>query len=69
MDSQLLRARIEDTYNLCIRSNTPHFLGFLTENEAAVANNVLTCYGAKFRFWGGYEQGVTILIILLVLLL
>ncbi len=56
MDSQLIRARIEDTYNLCTRSCVPHFLGFLTESEAAVADEMLKKFGADYRFWGGYEQ-------------
>lgn len=56
MDSTLLRARAEDAFTLCERTNVPHFLGFLTESEAAVVQEVLGKTSARFEFFGGYED-------------
>lgn len=56
MDKQFLPARINDTFNLCERTGVPHFLGFLTESEAALAEDVLKGTTARYEFFGGYSE-------------
>lgn len=56
MEPELLQARVTDTFTLCERTNVPHFLGFLTESEAASAEGVLRGTTARYAFFGGYED-------------
>lgn len=39
MDDSVLAARIEDALRLSERKNYPHFVGFLDERQAALAEN------------------------------
>lgn len=53
MDIKLLPARIDDLKDLCDKSNSPKFMGFLTAEEAAVAVKKLVV--VKHMFFGGYD--------------
>ncbi len=55
MDSSLFRARIGDTASLCRKTDSPRYLGFLSEEEAAFAAGVLRRKDCRFSFWGGYD--------------
>ena len=55
MDAELLPARINDTAELCEKTCTPKFLGFLTSAEAALARNILKNALVRNDFFGGYE--------------
>ena len=55
MDAELLPARINDTAELCKKTCTPKFLGFLTSAEAALARNILKNARVRNDFFGGYE--------------
>lgn len=55
MDEELLPARINDTAELCEKTCTPKFLGFLTSAEAALARNILKNARVRNDFFGGYE--------------
>ena len=55
MDAELLPARINDTAELCEKTCTPKFLGFLTSAEAALARNILKNARVRNDFFGGYE--------------
>ncbi len=56
MDADLFPARVRDTAQLCERTATPRFLGFLTPSEAAVALTVIRGFSCKTAFFGGYES-------------
>ena len=56
MDLKLLLPRVNDTVRLCEVSSTPKFLGFLTLEEAAMANESLKNKGVRFIFDGGYSD-------------
>lgn len=56
MDNSLLTARIEDTAEICRRTSSFKFLGFLSLEEAAAAEKLLSRRGVKFELWGGYEN-------------
>lgn len=58
MDSRLFPARVADTFELCKNTDSPKFLGFLTEEEAAVADLMLKKLNARYTFFGGYEGAV-----------
>lgn len=49
-------ARISDTYTLCERTGVPRFLGFLSPSESAVADEQLSRIGARYSFFGGYND-------------
>lgn len=54
MEENILRARIEDALNIAERSGTPHFVGFLNEQECAVAT--LVSGNRRFALYGGYGE-------------
>lgn len=56
MDAELFEARTEDCFTLCERTSVPKFLGFLTPAEAARADGLLKRLGAKYEFFGGYDE-------------
>lgn len=56
MDSGLFEARVSDTADICLRTSSPKFLGFLTSEETAVADRLLKNYGVGYSFYGGYED-------------
>ncbi len=54
MEGELLRPRIDDVALATERTSAPSFLGFLTPNEAAVAQTVLK-NRCRFEFFGGFS--------------
>lgn len=54
MDINLLPARTADLINLCSKTNSPKFLGFLTNDELAVAIKQFKINN-KYSIFGGYE--------------
>ncbi len=54
MDIKLLPARIDDLKELCAKSNSPKFIGFLTAEEAAVAVGRFKAF-ERYSLFGGYE--------------
>ena len=56
METELLGSRIEDTADLCERTATPKFLGFLTCEEAILADKILSNRNVKYGFSGGYGE-------------
>ena len=65
MDASLLPARVRDAANLCDRTNTPRFLGFLTPVETATALSVLEKCGCRVACFGGYEAAERVLVAVL----
>lgn len=56
MDSTLLTARIKDVSERVIKTETPQFLGFLSEDSAQIAADMLKNSSVKFSFYGGYSD-------------
>ncbi len=56
MEPSWLLSRVEDTAALCRKADCPKFLGFLSENEAALAAAFLRKTDVRFAFFGGYEN-------------
>ncbi len=56
MDPQLLEKRIEDALLIAERRQTPHFVGFLTEGEAALACRIAQNLRGRFCLWGGFDE-------------
>lgn len=54
MNGKLLVARIDDLKQICSKTNSPKFMGFLTSQEASVAVNRFTCY-ERYCLSGGYD--------------
>ena len=55
MDSALLTARIEDTAQICAKTSKHKFLGFLSLEETAAAEKILSRRGIRYELWGGYD--------------
>lgn len=55
MDTDLLKDRISDTANIAEKNNRPKFLGFLSPEEAVLADRVLQHRSVKYGFFGGFE--------------
>ncbi|MBQ2934552.1 MAG: hypothetical protein IJE02_08070 [Clostridia bacterium] len=54
MDANLLSARICDLKDLCYKSNSPKFIGFLTSQEMALALKQFNL-GERYETSGGYD--------------
>lgn len=55
METELLRARISDTAEICHRTNKPKFFGFLSKEESVLAEKTLSKTNVKFALNGGYD--------------
>ncbi|MBQ5746755.1 MAG: hypothetical protein IIV81_02335, partial [Clostridia bacterium] len=55
MDSELLIARIRDAIRLCDTSGMPKFVGFLTAEEAAIAEKTAKNELGRYELFGGYD--------------
>ncbi len=55
MESQILIARIDDTVQICERTNKPKFLGFLSEEQTVLAQKFLENRNVNFAFFGGFD--------------
>lgn len=56
MDREFLLARAEDTASRTYKGNMPCFLGFLTEEEAAITETFLRKQNIKHSFFGGFGE-------------
>ena len=55
MESDILKARILEAIKICQKSQKIKFLGFLTQEEAVFARQILKNVNVEFSFFGGYE--------------
>lgn len=55
METDLLKDRIFDTVGICNRTDRPKFLGFLSLEQRAFAENIISKLDANYRFFGGFE--------------
>ncbi len=61
MDINLLCARIDDLKQISQKANSPKFMGFLTAQEAAVAQGRFNI-SEKYRLFGGYDGAERVMI-------
>lgn len=61
MDSKLLVARVDDLKQICSRTNTPKFIGFLTPQEVAVATSGFAI-NEKYFLFGGYDSAERVML-------
>lgn len=54
MEKELLSARIFDAIDISVKQNKYKAVGFLSEEEAALAFSVASSANARFAFYGGY---------------
>ncbi len=62
MDSTLLTARISDTADIAYKTDNFKFLGFLSLEEAVLANKILEKQNIKFCFYGGYDSAERVML-------
>ncbi len=62
MDSKIFLARIEDTLTICNRSEKPKFLGFVSNEEAVLADKFLQNKNSKYRMFGGFDMAQRVVI-------
>lgn len=55
MDESSLIARVKDCAEICFKTDAPKFMGFLSENEAAIVEAFLEKSGVKHTFFGGFD--------------
>lgn len=55
METDIIKARVGDCLNLCLKTGAPKFLGFLSADEAAFARQYLSCNDARYEFFGGFD--------------
>lgn len=55
MESEILIARINDTFDISQKTSKPKFFGFLRREEAVLAQRTLDNRGADYSFFGGYK--------------
>lgn len=61
MDAKLLPARIDDLKEICQKSNSPRFIGFLTPEETAIAVKQFKV-NEKHVVFGGYDTAERVML-------
>ncbi len=56
MESEILIARINDTLDISQKTNKPKFFGFLSREEASLAQKTLENRNADFMLFGGFSS-------------
>ena len=56
MTDEILKARIEDTYLLSIKTDSPKFFGFLSVEQKSFAEKILSNIKCNFSFFGGFDD-------------
>ena len=55
METEILKARITDTADICLRTGKAKFLGFLSLEESVLAERTLGRNSINFTLFGGYD--------------
>lgn len=55
MEQSLIEARIEDCVSLCLKTDAPKYLGFLSAAEVSFARNCKVLSGVNHGFSGGFD--------------
>ncbi len=56
METSLLVARIEDTADICEKTQKPKFLGFLSREQSVLAQKTLAVKNVRYSLFGGYDD-------------
>ena len=62
MESEILVARINDTFDISQKTSKPKFFGFLRREEAVLAQRTLDNRGADYTLYGGYEAAERVML-------
>ncbi len=62
MESDILVARISDTYDIAQKTGKPKFFGFLSREQAALAEKTLKNHNADFLLYGGYSEAERVML-------
>lgn len=62
MEAELLIARINDTADICERTDKPKFLGFLSAEQAAAARKIMERKSTNFGLWGGFPSAERVML-------
>ena len=55
MEFSHIKARVDDCVSLCLKTDMPKFLGFLSQEEAAFAKQCLSGTNVRHEFFGGFD--------------
>lgn len=62
MEADLLKDRIFDTANIAEKSAKPKFLGFLSPEQAVLADKLLSNRGIRYEFFGGFDNAQRVML-------
>ena len=62
METELLTARITDTTGICERTSKPKFLGFLSPEEAVLAQRLLKNTACRTEYFGGFKDASRVML-------
>lgn len=62
MESEILKARINDALSSCEKSQKMKFIGFLSREEAVFASSILKHCNSKFTFFGGHDNAERVML-------
>lgn len=62
MESEILIARINDTFDIAQKTNKLKFFGFLTSEQSALAKKTLEKRSASFQLFGGYQSAERVML-------
>lgn len=62
METDLLKDRVFDTADIAERSARPKFLGFLSPEQAILAEKLLSTRGVKYGFFGGFSEAQRVML-------
>jgi RNA-binding protein YlmH len=62
METELLIAKIKDTADICFKTEKPKFLGFLSAEQAVLAQKNLEKTNVKFSLFGGFESAERVML-------
>ena len=62
MESELLTARLSDTADICERTNKPKFFGFLSPEQAVLAQKYLEKRSVNYSFFGGFSDAQRVMV-------
>ena len=62
METELFKARLKDTADICAKTSKPKFLGFLSAAEAVLARQILKNIVCRTAFFGGYDTAERVML-------
>ena len=62
METELFKARIKDTADICLKTSKPKYLGFLSAAEAVLSGQTLKNLPCRTVFYGGYDSAERVML-------